>query len=278
LDCNTQWSHWHASTNTIKERVNSCVLKRLFIQGVQRPKNPRKPPRNAFSDALLMSRFQNFEKKSAFIHYRIISRPNILRSRLLHWPFPYIFLASFAVCLSSISFSCHLCFTDLALYHMCLFLHKPGQQWGWCTSFYLLLADMTCMFRRSNSYNIVVYSSSTEWNYEFCVCFQRNPGPRKCEYTYDHSEPADLNYRSTFVPPIPYKGCRRGPILGTYSEDFLLLINIFHIIYFCSSLHVSIMNKHTQYVLSTFWSTDAIVQSYGRALYVATWLVVTIWS
>ena len=50
----------------------------------------------------------------------------------------------------------------------------------------------------------------------------------KSQYTQEHEK------SQNWTPPIPYKGCRRGPILGTYSDrgfqDFLLLINIFHII------------------------------------------------
>ena len=43
-----------------KKRVNSCVLKHLFLEGVEQPKILPKNPGNALSDALLMSRFQNF--------------------------------------------------------------------------------------------------------------------------------------------------------------------------------------------------------------------------
>ena len=39
-----------------KKRVNSCVLKHLFLKGVEQTKKPG----NALSDALLKSRFQNF--------------------------------------------------------------------------------------------------------------------------------------------------------------------------------------------------------------------------
>ena len=53
-----------------KKRVNSCVLKHLFLEGVEQPKISPKKPENAFSDALLMSRFQKFaadatQKKTA---------------------------------------------------------------------------------------------------------------------------------------------------------------------------------------------------------------------
>ena len=55
-----------------KKRVNSCVLKHLFLEGVEQPKISPKKPGNALSDALLMSRFQFFcdwrrKKKTAFL-------------------------------------------------------------------------------------------------------------------------------------------------------------------------------------------------------------------
>jgi len=46
-----------------KKRVNSCVLKHLFLEGVEQPKTLPKNPRNALSDALLMSLFL---KKTVF--------------------------------------------------------------------------------------------------------------------------------------------------------------------------------------------------------------------
>ena len=46
-----------------KMRVNSCVLKHLFWEGVELSKILPKTPGNAVSDALLMSRFQNFVAK-----------------------------------------------------------------------------------------------------------------------------------------------------------------------------------------------------------------------
>ena len=56
----------------------------------------------------------------------------------------------------------------------------------------------------------------------------RNCMKSKSQYTQEHEKSKNC------TPPIPYKGCRRGPRLGTYSDwgfwDFLLLINIFHII------------------------------------------------
>jgi len=81
--------------NTVdKKRVNSCVLKYLFLEGVDQPKISPKPPGNAFSDALLMPRFQNFavaaKRKNALrAHlinewFWINSGPKILRSCLLH--------------------------------------------------------------------------------------------------------------------------------------------------------------------------------------------------
>jgi len=48
-----------------KKRVNSCVLKHLFLEGDQEPKKSPKNPGNALSDALLMSRFQNFAADAA---------------------------------------------------------------------------------------------------------------------------------------------------------------------------------------------------------------------
>ena len=41
-----------------KKRVNSCVLKHLFLERVEPPKISPKKPGNALSDALLMSRFK----------------------------------------------------------------------------------------------------------------------------------------------------------------------------------------------------------------------------
>jgi len=43
-----------------KKLVNSCVVKRLFLEGIEQPNKSPKNPVNALSDALLMSRFQNF--------------------------------------------------------------------------------------------------------------------------------------------------------------------------------------------------------------------------
>ena len=48
-----------------KKQVNSCILKHLFLEGVEQPKISPKNPGNAFSDALLMSRFQNFVADAA---------------------------------------------------------------------------------------------------------------------------------------------------------------------------------------------------------------------
>jgi len=54
-----------------KKRVNSGVLKHLFLEGVEKPKMSPTKPGNALSDALLMSRFQNFTalrlKLAAFV-------------------------------------------------------------------------------------------------------------------------------------------------------------------------------------------------------------------
>jgi len=48
-----------------KKRVNSCILKHLFLEGFEQPKISPKNPGNALSDALRMSRFQKIaaEKK-----------------------------------------------------------------------------------------------------------------------------------------------------------------------------------------------------------------------
>ena len=48
-----------------KKRVNSCVLKHLFLEGVEQPKISPKKPGNALSDALLMSRFEKFAANAA---------------------------------------------------------------------------------------------------------------------------------------------------------------------------------------------------------------------
>jgi len=51
---------------TVDEKsVNSCVLQHLFLEGVEQPKKLPKKPSNALSDALLMSRFQNFAADAA---------------------------------------------------------------------------------------------------------------------------------------------------------------------------------------------------------------------
>jgi hypothetical protein len=48
-----------------KKRVNFCVLEHLFLEGVEQPKISPKKPGNALSDAVLMSRFQNFAATAA---------------------------------------------------------------------------------------------------------------------------------------------------------------------------------------------------------------------
>jgi len=87
-----------------EKRMNSCVLKHLFLEGFEQPKISPKNPRNALSDALLISRFQNFaadatKKKPRSAQFfktalrvvlmnefsRINSGPKILRSYFLHW-------------------------------------------------------------------------------------------------------------------------------------------------------------------------------------------------
>ena len=45
-----------------KKRVPSCVLKHLFLEGFDQPKTSPKKPWNVLSDALVMTRFQNFKK------------------------------------------------------------------------------------------------------------------------------------------------------------------------------------------------------------------------
>ena len=90
-----------------KKRVNSSVLKHLFLERVEQPKISSKTPGNALSDALIMSCFQNFaadaakkKPRSAWFFetalcailinslinssIRINSEPNILRSCFLH--------------------------------------------------------------------------------------------------------------------------------------------------------------------------------------------------
>jgi len=44
-----------------KKRVNSCVRIHLLLEGVEQPNISPNKPGNALSDALLMSRFQNFK-------------------------------------------------------------------------------------------------------------------------------------------------------------------------------------------------------------------------
>jgi len=52
--------------NTVdKKRVNYCVLKHLFLEGAEQPKISPKDPGNALSDALLLSRYQNFAADAA---------------------------------------------------------------------------------------------------------------------------------------------------------------------------------------------------------------------
>ena len=80
-----------------KKRVNSCVLKHLFLERVEQPKISPKNPGISLSDALLMSCFQNFaanaaKKTTAVLINQLINQlirinsgPNILRSCFLHW-------------------------------------------------------------------------------------------------------------------------------------------------------------------------------------------------
>ena len=54
--------------NTVdKKRVNSCVPKHLFLEGVEQPKRSPKHPGNAFSNALITSRFQDFAAAAWFL-------------------------------------------------------------------------------------------------------------------------------------------------------------------------------------------------------------------
>jgi len=75
LDMNKHWDYfvWKDTSERMirrcdytvdKKRVNSCVLKHLFLEGVEQPKISPKNPGNALSGALLMSRFQNLPKKN----------------------------------------------------------------------------------------------------------------------------------------------------------------------------------------------------------------------
>jgi len=48
-----------------KKRVNSCVPKHLFLEEFEQPKISPNKPGNDFSDALLMSSFQNFAADAA---------------------------------------------------------------------------------------------------------------------------------------------------------------------------------------------------------------------
>jgi len=68
-----------------KKRVNSCVLKYLFQEGVEQPKISPKTPGNALSDALLMSRFQNFAADAAKTNRTPCSflKPRVLINELI---------------------------------------------------------------------------------------------------------------------------------------------------------------------------------------------------
>ena len=86
-----------------KKRVNSSVLKQIFLERVEQPKISPKKPGNALSDVLLVSCFQNFvadaaKKKPRSARFfktalravlinsliRINSGPKILRSCFIH--------------------------------------------------------------------------------------------------------------------------------------------------------------------------------------------------
>jgi len=53
----------HSLSSVDKKRVDSCILKHLFLEGVEQTKTSPTKPGNALSDAPLMSRFQNFAGK-----------------------------------------------------------------------------------------------------------------------------------------------------------------------------------------------------------------------
>jgi len=48
-----------------KKRLNSCALEYLFLEGVEQPNKSPKNTGNAFSGALLMSRFQKIASYAA---------------------------------------------------------------------------------------------------------------------------------------------------------------------------------------------------------------------
>ena len=99
----TRQSAWldPMTTPVDKKRVNYCVWKYFFFEGVQQQKKIAKKPRNAFSDALLLSRFRNFAKKQTtlravswsrascgfneWIKSSINTRLKILKNCLRHW-------------------------------------------------------------------------------------------------------------------------------------------------------------------------------------------------
>jgi len=58
-------THTHMLTPVDMKRVNSSVLKHLFLERVEQTKISPKTPGNAFSEALLMSCFQNFAADAA---------------------------------------------------------------------------------------------------------------------------------------------------------------------------------------------------------------------
>jgi len=76
-----------------KKQVNSSVLKHPFLERVEQPKISPKPPRNAFSDVLIMSCFQHTaaEKKprSALLF------KTALRAVLIHEYFELIWCQRF---------------------------------------------------------------------------------------------------------------------------------------------------------------------------------------
>ena len=68
-----------------QKQVISCVLKHLFFERVEQPKISPKNPGNAFSDALLMSCFQNVAANAAKTKTtRGFSKPRAFRTPLIN--------------------------------------------------------------------------------------------------------------------------------------------------------------------------------------------------
>ena len=71
-----------------KKRVNHCVLKQLFLEGVERPKTSTKKPRKCSLWRATNVTFSKFRGVSINELIRINSEQNILRSCFLHWLVP----------------------------------------------------------------------------------------------------------------------------------------------------------------------------------------------